>query len=86
MRKKACSAQDLHLLLQDMVLFNDTIFYNISYGRPDATAEEVYDAARRVRAAEHIIACTDAVISRRGSLRCLKGSLSPAKPLSLFVR
>ena len=30
------------------MLFNDTIFYNISYGRPDATAEEVYDAARRV--------------------------------------
>ncbi len=36
--------------MQDMVLFNDTIFYNISYGRPDATAEEVYGAARRVRA------------------------------------
>ena len=32
-----------------MVLFNDTIFYNISYGRPGASAEEVYDAARRVR-------------------------------------
>ena len=32
------------------MLFNDTIFYNISYGRPEASAEEVYDAARRVRA------------------------------------
>ncbi|MCL4768709.1 MAG: ABC transporter ATP-binding protein/permease [Hyphomicrobiaceae bacterium] len=31
---------------QDTVLFNDTIFYNIKYGRPDATDEEVYEAAR----------------------------------------
>lgn len=31
---------------QDTVLFNDTIFYNIKYGRPDATEEEVYEAAR----------------------------------------
>ena len=31
---------------QDTVLFNDTIFYNIKYGRPDATDAEVIDAAR----------------------------------------
>ncbi len=31
---------------QDTVLFNDTIFYNIAYGRPDAAREEVVDAAR----------------------------------------
>jgi ATP-binding cassette subfamily B protein len=31
---------------QDSVLFNDTIFYNIKYGRPDATDDEVYAAAR----------------------------------------
>src|SRR5665647_3684211 len=31
---------------QDSVLFNDTIFYNIKYGRPDASDEEVYAAAR----------------------------------------
>ncbi|WP_265946171.1 ABCB family ABC transporter ATP-binding protein/permease [Dechloromonas sp. A34] len=31
---------------QDTVLFNDTIFYNINYGRPDASREEVYAAAR----------------------------------------
>jgi ATP-binding cassette subfamily B protein len=30
---------------QDTVLFNDTIAYNIRYGRPDATDEEVYRAA-----------------------------------------
>jgi len=31
---------------QDSVLFNDTIFYNIKYGRPDATDDEIYAAAR----------------------------------------
>ncbi|AHK79578.1 metal ABC transporter permease [Ectothiorhodospira haloalkaliphila] len=31
---------------QDTVLFNDTIYYNIAYGRPDATPEEVHRAAR----------------------------------------
>ena len=31
---------------QDTVLFNDSIFYNIKYGRHDATDEEVYEAAR----------------------------------------
>ena len=31
---------------QDTVLFNDTIYYNIAYGRPDATRAEVEAAAR----------------------------------------
>jgi ATP-binding cassette, subfamily B, heavy metal transporter len=31
---------------QDTVLFNDSIYYNIAYGRPDATREEVLEAAR----------------------------------------
>ena len=31
---------------QDTVLFNDTIGYNILYGRPEATMEEVYEAAK----------------------------------------
>ena len=30
---------------QDMVLFNDTIYYNILYGRLDATEEEVYQVS-----------------------------------------
>jgi ATP-binding cassette subfamily B protein len=36
---------------QDTVLFNDSIFYNIAYGRTDATRDEVIDAAR----AAHIL-------------------------------
>jgi len=31
---------------QDTVLFNDTIRYNIAYGRPDASAAEIEEAAR----------------------------------------
>ena len=31
---------------QDTVLFNDTIYYNIRYGRPEATPAEVIEAAR----------------------------------------
>jgi ATP-binding cassette subfamily B protein len=31
---------------QDTVLFNDTIYYNIAYGRPDASREEVFAAAK----------------------------------------
>ncbi|ESW13990.1 hypothetical protein PHAVU_008G243800 [Phaseolus vulgaris] len=32
---------------QDIVLFNDTIFHNIHYGRLSATKEEVYEAAQQ---------------------------------------
>jgi ATP-binding cassette subfamily B protein len=38
--------QAIGVVPQDSVLFNDTIFYNIKYGRPDATDEEVHAAAR----------------------------------------
>ena len=31
---------------QDTVLFNDTIFYNVQYGRPTATRDEVLNAAK----------------------------------------
>jgi ABC-type transport system involved in Fe-S cluster assembly fused permease/ATPase subunit len=34
---------------QDTVLFNDTVHYNIAYGRPGATREEVEEAARHAR-------------------------------------
>jgi ATP-binding cassette subfamily B protein len=41
---------------QDTVLFNDTIYYNICYGRPDATREEVEQAARLARIHDFIMA------------------------------
>jgi ATP-binding cassette subfamily B protein len=39
---------------QDTVLFNDTIFYNIRYGRPTASREEVEEAARQARIAHFV--------------------------------
>ncbi|KAK6152776.1 hypothetical protein DH2020_012415 [Rehmannia glutinosa] len=39
--------QSVGVVPQDTVLFNDTIFHNIHYGRLSATEEEVYDAARQ---------------------------------------
>ncbi len=39
---------------QDTVLFNDTIAYNIRYGRPDASEEEVREAAELAQIASFI--------------------------------
>jgi ATP-binding cassette subfamily B protein len=41
---------------QDTVLFNDTIYYNIAYGRPDASREEVEQAAKLARIHDFIMA------------------------------
>lgn len=38
--------RQIALVTQETVLFNDTVRYNISYGKPGATDEEVRDAAR----------------------------------------
>ena len=39
----------LGLVPQDVVLFNDTVRYNIAYGRPDATQRELEEAAQRAQ-------------------------------------
>ena len=44
---------------QDTVLFNDTIYYNILYGRPDATRDEVEQAARAAHIHESIVGLPD---------------------------
>ncbi|MEW5703421.1 MAG: ABC transporter ATP-binding protein/permease [Pseudomonadota bacterium] len=51
---------------QDTVLFNDTIFYNISYGRPDASREEVEEAARLARIDGFIRSLPDGFQTRVG--------------------
>jgi ATP-binding cassette subfamily B protein len=49
----------LGIVPQDTVLFNDTIYYNIAYGRPDASRAEVEEAARLARIDEFIAALPD---------------------------
>jgi len=46
--------QSIGIVPQDTVLFNDTIYYNISYGRPEASEEEVYQAARLAKTDDFI--------------------------------
>lgn len=54
---------------QDTVLFNDSIYYNIAYGRPDATPEEVYAAAQSAHIHEFIQSLPekyDTIVGERG--------------------
>jgi len=46
---QASVRQAIGIVPQDTVLFNDTIEYNIGYGRPGATHEEIEEAARAAR-------------------------------------
>ncbi len=51
---------------QDTVLFNDTILYNIAYGRPNASDEEVIDAAKAAHIHDFIVALPDGYQSAVG--------------------
>ncbi|HEX5311502.1 ABC transporter ATP-binding protein/permease [Aquabacterium sp.] len=54
---------------QDTVLFNDTVAYNIAYGRPDATQSEVEAAAQAARIHDFIVSTPkgyDTVVGERG--------------------
>jgi ABC-type transport system involved in Fe-S cluster assembly fused permease/ATPase subunit len=51
---------------QDTVLFNDTVYYNILYGRPDATPAEVEEAARLARIHDFITSLPDGYQSKVG--------------------
>ena len=47
--------KQIGLVTQDTLLFDDTIFANIAYGRPGATREEVEAAAKKAYAHEFIV-------------------------------
>ena len=51
---------------QDTVLFNDTVEYNIAYGRPGATHDEVVQAAQAARIHSMIAATPDGYATRVG--------------------
>jgi subfamily B ATP-binding cassette protein MsbA len=48
--------EQMGLVTQETFLFHDTIFSNIQFGRLDATAEEVHEAARAAYAHDFIVA------------------------------
>ncbi|MBK8149165.1 MAG: ATP-binding cassette domain-containing protein [Acidobacteria bacterium] len=61
--------RQIALVTQETVLFNDTIRYNITYGRPDATDEELREAARVAFAADFIDELPqkyDTIVGERG--------------------
>jgi ATP-binding cassette subfamily B protein len=51
---------------QDTVLFNDTIFYNINYGCPTASREEVIEAAKSAHIHDFIVTLPDGYDSMVG--------------------
>jgi ATP-binding cassette, subfamily B, heavy metal transporter len=51
---------------QDTVLFNDTIFYNIQYGRPEAAREDVIEAAKAAHIHDFIVSVPDQYETRVG--------------------
>ena len=62
--------QAIGLVQQDVYLFDGTIGENIAYGRPDATQEEVVEAAKRANIHDFISSLPegyDTVVGERGS-------------------
>ena len=49
----------ISMVFQRVYLFQDTIYNNIIMGKPDATEEEVYEAARKARCYDFIMALPD---------------------------
>ncbi len=56
----------ISIVLQDTLLFSTTIRENIAYGRPEATEEEIMEAARRAEAHTFISAMKDGYSSQVG--------------------
>jgi ATP-binding cassette subfamily B protein len=56
----------LGIVPQDTVLFNDTIYYNVAYGRPDASREEVERAAKLARIHDFVSSTPDGYDTRVG--------------------
>lgn len=68
LRQKELRSQ-IGIVPQDTVLFNDTVFYNISYGKIGATEEEVYRAAQLAGIHDRILSFPDGyktVVGERG--------------------
>lgn len=64
--KKKALRNHISIVLQDTLLFSTTIRENIAYGRPDATEDEIIEAARRAQAHDFISALPDGYRSQVG--------------------
>src|SRR3954468_5039421 len=64
--RQASLRSAIGILPQDTVLFNDTILYNIRYGRPEANREEVIAAAQAAHIHEFIKSLPDGYEARVG--------------------
>ncbi len=63
--------KNIGIVQQDVFLFADTVLENIRYGKPDATLEEVREAARKAEILEDILAMPqgfDTYVGERGAL------------------
>jgi len=63
--------QSIGIVQQDVFLFADTIFENIRYGKPDATMDEVIEAAKKAEIYEDILAMPqgfETYVGERGTL------------------
>ena len=63
--------ENIGIVQQDVFLFADTVFENIRYGKPDATMEEVIEAAKKAEIYEDILAMPqgfDTYVGERGTL------------------
>ena len=63
--------ENIGIVQQDVFLFADTIFENIRYGKPDASMEEVVEAAKRAEIYEDIMAMPggfETYVGERGTL------------------
>ncbi len=58
--------EHISIVLQDTLLFSTTIRENIAYGRPDASEEEIVEAAKRAQAHDFIMATSDGYRSQVG--------------------
>ncbi len=58
--------QSIGVVPQDTVLFNDTVYYNIAYGRPDATRDEVEDAARAAKIHDFVVSLPEGYETKVG--------------------
>ena len=63
--------ENIGIVQQDVFLFADTILENIRYGKPDATEEEVIEAAKKAEIYQDILAMPDGFntyVGERGTL------------------